>query len=173
MIVKVFGCLVIMVCATLAGFVLANGYKKRVRELRAFQQALQMLESEILYTSTPLPQAVDRTARSLAAPVNRIFAVVGKVLDSRTGCTAGEAWCMGVDQTKDLLSLDSEDIEIIRSFGKNLGSVDKENQEKSFTLAKYQLRAQQAKAEEERSKNERLYKNLGFLLGAALVILLI
>jgi stage III sporulation protein AB len=40
-------------------------------------------------------------------------------------------------------------------------------------LAKYQLKAQQAKAEEERSKNERLYKNLGFLLGAALVILLI
>ncbi len=173
MIIKIFGCLVIMTCATSAGFLMANGYKKRVWELRAFQQALQVLESEILYTSTPLPQAVDKTAHSTEAPVNRIFFDVGQILEERKGYTAGEAWCTAVDRNRDILSLDCEDLQIIRSFGKNLGSIDKENQEKSFKLAKYQLKAQQAKAEEERSKNERLYKNLGFLLGAALVILLI
>lgn len=173
MVIKVVGCFVIMACATSAGFLYASGYKKRVVELRAFQQALQMLESEILYTSTPLPRALNRTAHSMEAPVGRIFIAAAQILEDRAGYTAGEAWCMALDRTRHLLSLRVEDLDIIRSFGKNLGSTDKENQAKSFSLAKYQLRAQQVKADEERSKNERLYKNLGFLLGAALVILLI
>ena len=80
---------------------------------------------------------------------------------------------MAIDRTRDLLCLDYEDIDIVRGFGKNLGSTDKENQEKTFRLVKYQLEEQLKKAEEMRRKNEKLCKNLGFLLGAALVILLV
>ncbi len=171
--IKVIGCLVILVCWTSGGYIVATGYGRRVRELRAFQHALQILESEILYTSTPLPQAVQRTSARLERPMDRVFTAMGQILEKRTGHTAGEVWCMAIDQTQGLLCLNREDIDIIRSFGKTLGSTDKENQEKNFRLAKFQLEAQQVKAEEQRNRNERLCKNLGFLLGAALVTLLV
>ncbi|MDD3298929.1 MAG: stage III sporulation protein SpoIIIAB [Bacillota bacterium] len=173
MIIKLFGCLIIMACSTSGGYLLAIGYTRRVRELRVFQQALQVLESEILFTSTPLPQAVLQIASRLDRPVDRLFGLFGHILEQRVGHTAGEAWNMAIDGTRDLLCLDREDIDIVRSFGQNLGSTDKENQEKSFRLVKYQLETQLRKAEDKRNKNEKLCKNLGFLLGAALVTLLV
>ncbi|MGI6703382.1 MAG: stage III sporulation protein SpoIIIAB [Clostridia bacterium] len=173
MMIKLIGCLIIMACSTSGGYLLAAGYTRRVRELRIFQHALQALESEILFTSTPLPQAVSRMTRRLERPVNRVFDLFGHILEQRDGHTADEAWNMAIDRTRDLLCLDYEDIDIVRGFGKNLGSTDKENQEKTFRLVKYQLEEQLKKAEEMRRKNEKLCKNLGFLLGAALVILLV
>jgi stage III sporulation protein AB len=173
MMIKLIGCLTILFCSTAAGYLLASGYTKRVRELRIFQHALQSLESEIMFTSTPLPQAVKKTAVRLESPMDRMFGFFGNMLEQRTGHTAGEVWNMALDQARDFLCLDREDLEIIRDFGKNLGSTDKANQEKNFQLVKFQLEVQLAKAEEKRRRNEKLCKNLGFLLGAALVTLLV
>lgn len=173
MMVKLIGCIVIIACSTSGGYLLASGYTKRIRELRAFQHALQCLESEILFTLTPLPQAVKKIAARLDKPIDRFFAFFGQVLEQRAGHTAEEAWDMAIGKARGFLCLDREDLDIIRGFGKNLGSTDRANQEKSFKLVNYQLQAQLVKAEEKRSKNEKLCKNLGFLLGAALVILLV
>lgn len=173
MMIKLLGCLTILMCSTAAGYLLASGYTRRVRELRIFQHALQSLESEILFTSTPLPQAVQRTAAKLDSPMDRLFGSFGRMLEQRTGHTAGEVWDVAVDQARRFLCLDREDLDIVRDFGKNLGSTDKANQEKNFQLVKFQLEVQLAKAEEKRRRNEKMCKNLGFLLGAALVILLV
>lgn len=152
---------------------MAFGYTRRVRELRAFQHALHILESEIMFTSTPLPQAVLKISRRLDRPLDRLFGLFGHILGQRIGYTAGEALAVAISKSRNLLCLNGEDIDIILGFGKNLGSTDRENQEKNFRLVKYQLGVQLKEAEEERNKNERLYKSLGFLLGAALVILLV
>lgn len=173
MMLKIMGCLIIMICSTSGGYLLAFGYTRRVRELRAFQHAIQSLESEILFTLTPLPQAVQRMAARLDKPMDRLFDLFGNILEQRAGYTAGEAWDMAVEHARGFLCFEREDLEIIRGLGKNLGSTDKVSQEKSFKLVKYQLEAQLVKAEEKRNRNEKLCKNLGFLLGAALVILIV
>lgn len=173
MIVKFIGCLTILFSATAGGYMMAGKFAGRVRDLRAVQEGLNMLESEILFTSTPLPEALHRTAERLEKPVNRIFSTAAQILDSRMGYTAGEAWSMAFERNRDSLYFNGEDLDIIKNFGKSLGSTDKENQEKNFRLVRLQLNSQQIKAEEERSKNERMYRNLGFLFGATIIILLV
>jgi len=173
MLVKISACVVILAAATFGGYVMAGKYSGRVRHLRQVQDGLHMLESQILFTSTPLPEALQKTAERLDKPVSQIYVVASDILDSHMGYTAGEAWSIAIDQTVDRLCLDREDIEILRNFAKSLGSTDKENQEKNFRLAEHQLNSQLEKAEDARTRNERMYKNLGFLLGATLIILLI
>ncbi len=152
---------------------LASGYKRRVTELRVFQNALGLLESEIMFASTPLPRAVSELKRGLREPVAGLFGLFGFILKQRAGYTADEAWSMAINETRKFLCLDKEDIDIILDFGKNLGSTDKENQQKNFLRIRYQLDEQLRKAEEKRGRNEKLCKSLGFLLGAALVTLLV
>lgn len=173
MIIKLFGCLVIMACSTSAGYMLASGYRKRVIELRGFQSALQLLEDEIMFTSTPLPQAGLELGKRMNSPIADLFELFGHILKQRIGYTAGEAWNMAMDKYRNFLCLNQEDIDIILGFGKNLGSTDKENQQKSFRLVRHRLEEQLKKAEDGRIKNEKLCKSLGFLLGAALVTLLV
>ena len=66
-----------------------------------------------------------------------------------------------------------EDGEILKDFGKNLGSTDKENQLKNFKLIYLQLEKQQKDAENLKNKNAKMYKSLGALVGITIVILLI
>lgn len=173
MFIKILGCIVILAATTSGGYVMAGKYSSRVRHLRLVQNGFSMIENEIFFTSTPLPQTFQKTAGRIGKPVNRVFAIASDILNSHMGYTAGEAWSIAIGRTKDILCLNEEDMEILRNFAKSLGCTDKENQEKNFRLVEVQLNLQLKKAEEDRSKNERMYKNLGFLLGATLVILLI
>ncbi len=172
MLIKLIGSGVIITAATCTGYVLAGRYSGRVRHIRLMQDGLRMLEGHILFTSTPLPEALKKTAKRLGKPVDRIFDISSELLDSRMGYTVEEAWSIALSSTRDLLCMNAEDIEIIANFTKTLGSTDKENQEKNFRLVEIQLNSQLKKAEENRDRNERMYKNLGFLLGATLIILL-
>jgi len=90
----------------------------------------------------------------------------------KEGMCADEAWTKAVKENISATSLNSEDEVIIISFGKMLGSSDLEGQIKNIRLTVNQLRIQEQKAEELRSKNEKMYKNLGVLFGLAIIILL-
>ena len=68
--------------------------------------------------------------------------------------------------------MNSEDEEILISFGKLLGSSDTEGQIKNIRLTLNQLKMQEEKAEELRKKNESMYRNLGVLGGLAIIIIL-
>lgn len=173
MILKGVGCSLILVAATAGGYVMASKFSGRVKHLRQFIEGLHMLESDILFTSTPLPEALQKVAERQDEPASQVFSIASQIISSCMGFTAGEAWSIALDDTSHLLYLTGEDIDILKNFGNTLGATDKENQKKHFRLATVQLESQLRKAEEDRQKHERMYKNLGFLFGATLILLLI
>lgn len=65
------------------------------------------------------------------------------------------------------------DKELLRSFGRVIGKSDTEDQKKHFKLVYAQLEHHEKMAEEERRNNEKMYKSMGFLLGAAILIILV
>jgi stage III sporulation protein AB len=173
MFLKAVCSMVILLCSTAGGLAMAARFPGRVNHIRMVQQALNMLESEILFTSTPLPEAFQRVAQRIGRPLDRVFFTVLSILDENAGYTAGEAWNMAFERNRGVMLLNSEDLDIIKAFGKGLGSTDRENQQKIFHMIRFQLDSQLVKAEDDRSKNEKMYKNLGFLLGVTIIILLI
>lgn len=169
---KLLGAIMIVVAGGMIGLMMARQFRLRPLQLRDLQAALHILDTEIGYASTPLPEAVVKAGHCVEGPTAGLFANVAKILKTRKGFTATEAWQSALQDFKENSALQKGDLEILTVFGQTLGGTDKEEQRKSIQLACQQLKNQQSKAEEERAKNETLWQYAGFLFGMLLVILI-
>ncbi len=84
-----------------------------------------------------------------------------------------EAFNKGFLEEKDNMALKEEDIDIILDLSKNLGQWDPKGHENIIELTLYNLKKQSDRAEETMIKNMKMYKYLGFSIGAVLVIIFI
>jgi stage III sporulation protein AB len=132
-----------------------------------------MLETEIIYGCTPLPQALNNISTKLDGPLKKFYRMISDDLNEGNCYSLDASWSMGVDKLLKETRLKGSDRELIAEFGKVLGSSDREDQKKHFELFYIQLKQHEEVAEEERSKNEKMYKTLGILSGLVIFILLV
>jgi stage III sporulation protein AB len=173
MLIKLIGSLIIIISSALIGFLMGGYYRDRPRQLRELQSGLNMLETEIAYSQTPLPQALSRVSRRISRPIGTVFAHTAEILMRKSGLTASEAWSISLNRLYNKSSLRRGDCEILENLGGYLGASDKEDQIKHLKLAISQLKDMEYLAEDERRKNERIWNYLGVLSGLMLVLLII
>ncbi|MDN5346880.1 MAG: stage sporulation protein [Clostridia bacterium] len=161
--------LVIFGCGML-GLSLAQGYRLRPLHLRNLQSALKMLETEIEYAATPLPEALAKIAGLADAPATTFFSQAAAALREEPGRPVLETWQQALKFLAAEGSLTAADLNILKSLGQTLGASDREDQLKNIELARLQLQEQEKQAEEEEKRQGRMWRTLGFLLGAALVL---
>ena len=173
MVIKLLGGMLVIGSATVIGYIMASKYAKRPEELRTLQAALQMLESEIAFSMSTLPQAFDRISHSFEHAVGKLFSYTSSLIKERTGITAKEAWIKALNACTPILHLEKQDREILMAFGNALGRLDKDSQIKNIHLACTKLSLEEKKAEELKYKYVRMYKSLGVLGGILIVLLLL
>lgn len=173
MFVKVLFSLFILFSTSLIGYIYASRYNHRVQQLRHILHGLQLLETEILYSSNSLPEAMRRVGERSHPSIASIFLDTAECLYSRKGIGLEEVWCRAVKSFGANSSLQEMDQEVLTDFGKQLGTSDKENQKKNFHMITLELQKQQKLAEEDQCKNEKMCKSLGILAGLAIVIVFI
>ncbi len=173
MVLKLVGSILIIFSSTFIGYTAAGRYARRPLELRTLQSALQMLESEIVFSVNPLPHAFNRIYNSFPGSIGKIFKHSSEALLQRRGLTAHEAWNESLERSTIQMAINSEDKKILREFGSMLGCSDKENQINNIRLTCSKLEIAEKKAELLKEKNERMLKNLGVLGGILAVLLLI
>lgn len=169
---KLLGMLLVVGGGGLAGLAVARRYARRPVELRQLQSALQMLETEITYASTILPEALGGVASRCERSVALLFAAARDELLSMQGDTAAEAWEKALQRFYPISSLTSADLAVLRTLGGALGISDGRDQAKHLKLTREQLQAQIEKADRDASGNVKLWSYLGFL-GALTVVILI
>lgn len=155
------------------GLSVASYFSRRPAELRSLQEALQMLDTEIMYAGTPLPVVLKKIGQAGEGGIARIFMAAGDALGQEQGITPAEAWKKALSENWRLTALGQEDHAILASFGEMLGASDREEQHKNIALASLHLGREEEKAQLEREKNERLWRYGGFLLGISIVLLLL
>ena len=160
--------ILILVLSSILGLAMANKFKCRVRDLKTMRNILNILETKIKYTYEPLPQIFDDIAKEFNSPIGEIFKVAK---DKMKEVSAGEAWNFGLVNSN--TSMNKEDINVLKNLEKLLGKTNVEGQLSEIELMKRYIDIQTQKAAEEDRKNEKLYKNLGIILGLAIVIILI
>ncbi|MHB1419261.1 MAG: stage III sporulation protein SpoIIIAB [Bacillota bacterium] len=170
--IKFIGAGLVVSGAGFFGVTMARNYARRPWQLRWLQSALQMLETEIAYASSPLPEALDHVARSCHHPIEILFQGAREELKEREGVTVAEAWEAAIKKFQPVSALLSSDIGVLVSFGRGLGRSDREEQLKNLALTREQLRLQEVAAEAERVRSERMWRILGFLVGIAMVFIL-
>ena len=173
MVFKLLGCIMVLFSSGFLGYVLSTDCKKRPRQLRELQSMLQIFENQISYLSDVLIEAFGRICSSSNGETGIFFSNTVERLQSGRNVSAAQAWEEAVRENIRKTSLNKEDEEILVSFGKLLGSSDLEGQIKNIRLTLSQLKLQEQKAEESRTKNEGMYRSLGILGGIAVVIVLI
>lgn len=170
---KGIGALLIVISSGLLGIALSGKYSMRPKEIRKLRFSLQMLETEVVYGSTPIPYACYNVGIKSDKPWSSFFLAVSENLVNRRFFSMEEAWNQAMIETLSNSSINSADKELIRNFGRIVGKSDTEDQKKLFKLFYVQLEHQEKAAEDERKCNEKMYKSMGFLMGAAILIILV
>lgn len=173
MMIKVLGCLIIISSSTYLGFKYASSYEKRVSELEALTSAIVELKNHIEYTHTSLPEAFLNISFKAKEPVLSIFSCISDCLYKNKVNSVNEAFILALEENKNSLHLKITDIDILLDLSKTLGEWNVEGHKNIFEMTISKMKNNTKEAKELASKNIKMYRYLGFSLGAMLVIVLI
>ena len=165
--------IVIFSICTSIGILHGRTFSTRLENLIYLEQCIKILETEIVYGSTPLPQALSNIYSKGNPRVSFIFeAIKEDLLENKRG----EIYLSFVAVKEILitkLNLKKVDVETFMSLGRVLGSSNREDQEKNLKITLNQMTGLIFEAREERNKNEKLYKTLGLITGIGIIIILV
>lgn len=167
---KLLGAAMVVAASGLSGLAVAGSYARRPRELRALRSALQMLETEIAYGATYLPEALETVASRCDQSVRPLFKDAGGELAANTGGSAAQIWEKALSGYYPASALKPQDHSILNNLGKSLGRSDCVDQVKHLRLTMEQIAQEASKAEEEATHNVKIWSYLGFLGGLVVVL---
>ncbi len=162
----------ILMAATVLGFMKAGKYRERIRELRCLQTAFNMLSSEISYTATPVPAAFKKIGSRIDEPISNFFLKSSQLLEDPSQEDFSAIWRRVVKENFHETVLLKSDEDLLLSISSFMGVSDQQHQEKQIKLFLHQLEQSEGDALEAMHKNERMWRYLGVMGGLMLVILL-
>jgi stage III sporulation protein AB len=169
--IQFFGALLLAGGATALGLGAANQLGARTNTLRAMCDALQMMERELSFRLTPMPELLNRVAKGASPPAAAFFNACAKELSTSTPLTMSAIWDCALGEK--LPDLSAEDRRILCPLGNILGRFDVDCQREALSAAIQELERAKLQAEEIHRRQGKVYSILGLVSGAFFVILLI
>jgi stage III sporulation protein AB len=170
--IKFLGAVLILGAAAMFGFVQALHYARRPKQIRQMIGALQRMETEIVYALTPLPEAMLTLSKQMAEPLSSLFRITSERLRDTLVTSTREIWQQTVREVWKRSSMKQPEQEIALQLGNVLGITDRSDQIKHLRLAVSQLQAEEQESRDEQKRYETMWKSLGVLIGALIVILM-
>jgi stage III sporulation protein AB len=133
--------------------------------------ALTLLDTEIFWGGTPLPEAFSILKERTDGAWQDFFSELERRLQGGEG--ANQAWKATINEHMKNFCLKPEDWLVIQDVGKGLGRSDRNEQHKQIELVKQQVSMLKEQATQWTDKQAKMWSYLGFLGGVAGVILLI
>ena len=160
--------LMIFSLSTIIGITISKMYENRVKELREFKGILNIIKTKIKFTYEPLAEIFKQISKDNSTNIEKIFAKIATQIQYKQ---VREAWSECIQEAD--ISIKQEDKDILKKLGKLLGQTDVEGQVSEIEVTQNFLDMQITKAEEEKNKNQKMYKTLGVIVGLVFVIILI
>ena len=149
------------------GFTISKIYENRVKELREFKNILNFMKKKIKFTYEPLLEIFTQIANDNNTNIEKIF---GKMANQLQYGQTQDVWNRCIQEAD--ISINQEDKDILKKLGKLLGQTDVEGQVSEIEVTENFLDTQIEKAEEEKKKNQKMYKTLGVVVGLVFCIIL-
>ena len=166
-----FGALMIVGAGAFIGRLQARRLQDRSAEIRRFIRILGLLETEISYGVTPLPEALLRIAKRSVPPLAGMLESIGTKLAADDQAVM-DVWQQTMYREWSQTAMRAAEKEIILQLGFTLGTTDREDQIKHLRLASKQLESVELEALEDQRKYEKLWKSLGLLGGALIAVIM-
>lgn len=172
-VIKFIGSFLVIISSSLIGYLYGIKYRKRLANLIYLQQCIKLLETEVLYGATPLPDALNNVYKKGNKKFSFIFYKIRENLLKHKNKSLNDCFIEVSKILEEKLYFEGEEIEIFTSLGNILGASSRKDHEKNFQMIQVQLKALENEARIEKEKNEKMYKSLGVLTGLAIVIILL
>lgn len=165
--IKIIGVIFIILSTSLAGFSFSEKLNKRVKELILFRHLLEEISILIRYKAVTIFDLIDNLKNNICFKEFDFL----KHIDIEHNSSFSQAFNVAIDNT--ILSLNKEDIRIIKQFGSSLGKSDIQGQLSEIELYKESISLKINEAKIISENKAKLYRSLGVLIGSFFAILLI
>lgn len=170
---KIIGCILILGASTFGGFFYSEAFKHRLKQLNEVERSIYQLQNEIIYTHTPIPEALENVSIKGIKPISQIFYEISQELSSNKHDSVQEAFKYIFDKRRKSINLKNCDIDVILDLSKCLGESDINGQVSMFSLTDENIKKLIIEAEINMKKNVKMYRSLGFCIGAVVILMLI
>lgn len=159
----------ILAASSKIGIIIAKKYKNRVIELSDFKETINILKTKIKFTYEPLSEIFNEISEITSENISKIFKQTSLNMKKMP---VMQAWEQSLEESKNILSLNRDDINVLKGLGKMLGKTDVDGQISEIEVVSEFIETQIKKADIECSKNEKMYRTLGTIIGLAIAIIL-
>ena len=161
----------IFLASGIIGKLLSQKYKKRLEELEELKNVFNIIKTKIRFSYEPIPEIFEDVSNNTQNTQYAVSQIFKRAKEKMKDQNAGTAWEDAIEETQS--NLKEEDKQMLKSFSKLLGATDTDGQISQIEITENFLERQIKEAEEEKKKNEKLYKKLGTTIGLVIVIILI
>lgn len=169
---KIIAIVIIFLSSTYLGFYYGETFRKRSKQLNSVLKSVMFLSNEVMYSNTPLPEALNYVSIKVEDPVSCVLFNVGKRLENGDTMSVYEAFKEEYTKSKTDFNLYEEDKNIIKDFLKGLGESGIYGQDKLFNLTIENMKFNCKSADELAKRNSKMYRVIGMCLGAMIAIFL-
>lgn len=152
---------------------LSGRLKDKRLTLTKFKEIILYMENEMCTLSVPLQRTFEHLGKESVSGVWARLFLESSLLIKEKKLEPSLAWKTALESNRSRLPLDATEMDFFMEFGENLGKSNKEMQLSVLKLEREKLSSLEDKAREASERTGKLYRNLGALAGAAVVILLI
>ena len=105
--------------------------------------------------------------------LSTVFFINSEINSTESETTVRDAWEESLKEIWGKTALKKGEFEIMKQFGETLGRHDRVSQQKQIMLTLTHLEREENEARDRQFKYEKMVKNIGFLTGLLLIILLL
>lgn len=173
MFLKLFGIGMIFSASVMIGYSMSRDYLLRLRILGDFNKMLLLLKGEIKYSNSGISETIKKVSERCENTIGNFLKGVSDNFEENE-MTLKDSWNKALEKfLKCNTGLKNKDILMIEEFGINLGITDKETQVNNILNLMEEIDITIKELNEEKGEKCRLYRTLGVMAGAFMVIVLI
>lgn len=169
---RLVGAVLVIAACGMMGLTVARSYTAQAQSIKQLLTMLQLLETEIGYSRSALPEALGRIGEQMGGMVGAFLRVVNSHIHANPGDSFSQAWSQGVRWLRGS-GLPTSVLDDLTVLGDSMGTSGVEDQRRHLQVARVRLEHAYHEAEDDKRANFRLWSYLGFGTGLLLILLII
>ena len=166
---KWIGAILCFLTSLSLGWMAGKNERKRTEECEAFLELFIYIQNQVGYFLAPTKLMYKNFHHEVLRKTGFLDALCAHESDE----VYFDVWENALESPRKNLNLSDDQFEIVRSFGACIGKSNEELQIKHLEYYTKALRKETEKQKMQMQKNIKLYRTLGFSVGAAILILVI
>jgi stage III sporulation protein AB len=171
--IKLAGVILIIFAGANFGFRRAAREQTKLEQGIALKRMLYLLQGEIRYGFTPLPEAIRTIAQKTAEDIRPFLLQAAQQLETHSQTSFSNVWETAILEQLKPKMIETAFLEPVVTMGETIGYLDKEMQEKTIGFAIEQMEEEIFKRKDQVIRNCKMYRSLGLSFGALIVIVLV